>query len=957
MNAPNVILRALWVAWAACFTLNPLPVEAQSGGQTENAASSIVKVRVVSQHLPPREFAGALVHAGEFPEPMISQGNWRYVIANLPGISPQKVLSGAMQLMVVRNGTGEDAAPQASGYPARFVRMDTAGVWLIRYEDERSYTEDAGLKIARKPAANRGGRWLRLVSSFDALTAESLGTRTRDKASEYGRAKKDDILLWKPFRVDSGLLPESDEQGSIELPELKSDERPGGGLLLSQDGALTGFFTPNGNSKAAVVSAKEVNLTLKLPEASILRIVVPQGDAAIATVRVAAGDFPLQNLALVSSDDPGAANVTAKANGWYTPIPTGQNYLFYNQVKDDVYEVRLPLRRSQQSSESLVRVFQGRVRFDGLDTLHTRPAATQWTKKDGVLMPSPYEADAPLAKASAPPSAMARENEKAADKPASAVLPEKKLQVETPVRQMIAVNEGREVLLRLDGAPYWKRLSMSTHEWLPLPEMEASQCTLTGNLDAIFVLNRVTGELRRHRLNDMQMEASVTLPGSTHPLAPRIPHKPEPNAYFSIVAGNCTASGPLHVLHSNGSFSLKPKTLAPMEYEKARNAGPMSDPDRAFNAGEDYEATGDGHTVVSPLSLARTYHTDLGGLRTSYWGESGGDRENLGGSVSGGFTSEIESAYDAVFGKSRAVAGSSALPRQMSHVYTSVAPNSPIVFRILWPHSRSNPAGQPMVELRPLRDSEPFASFEAPEFTPMSAAQANTRKSRRHLMFDPYSMNILTLAPDERTIVLRNIARVLKPAKPVLLNWPDTCVERGGTFRFKPLVIGGKNVSAEISGHAGLVRKDTDGESLQAQVPHDAFASLMLMNVQVSGPGPPASTSYTVPLHVLGMAPPFVVNPEFNSENLDAEGLALTHLNPPPQVAVLPSFVHRSIQPISLVVGPVRGHLALVTTDGVDVLSLAEKKIVGRIPSSEGCYYFAGAGALFKWDSVRKNLS
>ena len=123
----------------------------------------------------------------------------------------------------------------------------------------------------------------------------------------------------------------------------------------------------------------------------------------------------------------------------------------------------------------------------------------------------------------------------------------KKFPVEAVVRDLKEMAGGREVLFQFDGAPYWKRFSLSRNEWLPLPPVKLENVYVTGNAAGLYVLDRGAGEVRKFAISDLRELASAKLPGEKD--------------YVAILAGSNSDRAPVHVLMQNGVMSLDPDSL------------------------------------------------------------------------------------------------------------------------------------------------------------------------------------------------------------------------------------------------------------------------------------------------------------------------------------------------------------------------------------------------------------
>src|SRR5207244_6174918 len=96
---------------------------------------------------------------------------------------------------------------------------------------------------------------------------------------------------------------------------------------------------------------------------------------------------------------------------------------------------------------------------------------------------------------------------------------------------------GSEVLMQLEGAPFWKRFSMEKKAWLPLPPVNLSTVDMAGNRSRLFILDRGAAEVRSYNLSDLSPVGSAKVDALG-------------NQFFCIRAGCNSDRAPIYV-HAN----------------------------------------------------------------------------------------------------------------------------------------------------------------------------------------------------------------------------------------------------------------------------------------------------------------------------------------------------------------------------------------------------------------------
>ena len=191
----------------------------------------------------------------------------------------------------------------------------------------------------------------------------------------------------------------------------------------------------------------------------------------------------------------------------------------------------------------------------------------------------------------------------------------------------------------------------------------------------------------------------------------------------------------------------------------------------------------------------------------------------------------------------------------------------------------------------------------------------------------------------------------------MISNWPDAFVNRGDEFRFKPRLISEGRISAELLGAKEPTPVTVDEKGISFRVAANELASLLLLNLTVSGKG--GNTVSSIPIYVGGAPLPFVwpdLNPGINPDDF-AAGFKSLLVSKNKRVALKSNF-YASHDRVLEILGPTNGILGLVTdVRRVDFLALDSRKIVGSIPSPENAKYYAGSDALFEYDTNTRSLT
>jgi len=302
----------------------------------------------------------------------------------------------------------------------------------------------------------------------------------------------------------------------------------------------------------------------------------------------------------------------------------------------------------------------------------------------------------------------------------------------------------------------------------------------------------------------------------------------------------------------------------------------------------------------------------------------------------------------------------SKLPAIVVHpAFIRLAENAPILFRFADKAPNGAPATSPRITCSSCFSLAPFANVETPELAGFSASGgAQTKDVFNWAAFDPYSFRLGTLAQDHKTWSVHTLVRPQTLDQPVLLNWPDTSIPRGGELQFKPLLLGATEFSAELYARPGRAAVDAGRGIVQTKFGNQELDSLELLNLKVPAKDG-AALSYPISLHIVGTQLPFAARPNADFKILNSIGNSFKLLDTPtsdflPLSAVTLSFKDQVLD----IQGPVSGCAAIISAaNRIDFLSLQTRKIVGSTVTPAGAFYYPGSGALIEYDPGKRTLT
>ena len=514
------------------------------------------------------------------------------------------------------------------------------------------------------------------------------------------------------------------------------------------------------------------------------------------------------------------------------------------------------------------------------------------------------------------------------------------LTLEARARDMMEIAGGRELLVQFESAPYWKRFSIERKDWLPLPPINPSVVDLTGDLSSIYALDRGAAVVRKYALEDLRLLAEVKLPTTN-------------TTYVGIRAGCNTRNGPVMVIATDQVIALSPDKLQRVDSSippDRRSLARTSDPASPQTIG----VSGDGHVVFGArvpegvqVFNGEYLRIEKRPLGIDYAPSAATVSSAFSFDGSGWLTSCINGS-----GKSEVTSPKPEQQRMTELHYTF--PNAPVGVILRFPKAATIPPTHAKAELYGLFSKEPFAVVDLPEFEKVERFNSYKRDTVQ-FTFDPHMMTLGVLLPDRKTWVLHDVKSVPNAA-PVLLNWPDPHIERGGEFRFAAKYSNQAEITATVTRGGARTPVAVSGNDLILKIAPDELASIALLEV-VARAGD-VETACKIPLHVRGPILPFVRGPEAPKVS-NLSGVTFKSVaEPGGTVKTLNSRFYLSNDPIKEAIGPIGGHLALVMEDGrVDFLSIATLKVARSIRTPKEAAHYGGADGLLSYVPATRVLT
>jgi len=882
---------------------------------TATQSNSTVRVQVVAGAIPPRIYAGAMLHRDEVATVPGLQGRNRCVLALLKGWTDEQLRNPLCKIFVVRNNPGIPGQTMATSFAGRLIAYDEqTGLAAIGYTDASNPNTGAGFHLEKD------------VTPSDPLPI----VRGSSGPFSAERPVNRDPGIRPAIRVEAGtFLPKSGAvQFPPEKPENENDDSP---VVLGANGKLIGFLSiEEGANMAKLVSTRDFKLDVKVPRLKLLGIGFGKeiGGQIPILIKTEPEDPKLAprkvSLATVVSPD---AKIDDQ-EGQSVPAPI-QSTNIIPLTSAASRELRETLAAPQIDGKEIQYVLQlgwsatpGGMNAD----VFSKPFAVKLANKGGSIVASV--------------TGLPNLTEVATSAQGTAT----EFAVETVIRDFHEIAGGRELLMQLDAAPFWKRFSLERNEWLPLPPLDLSNAYVTGNLSSLFILQRASGELRKYDLADLKQTAGTQLAAG------------EP--YIAVLTGCNTDHAPVHVLTTTyllafSAENLQSRTLvAPIkQLGPSRFAAALAD---------NFYITGDGLSLRPindrrPAIPSQHYTSDLAGAHNRFF-----DTELLwsygSAGVSGAYIKEGGSLMTTAATPDGAVLRIKSPAPRVGQFPSWLAPNSPTIFQFAAGVPGSIPVQNDRIVCSSYFDSAPFAEIEVPEWAGNSASLQEL-ENKRWVAFDPYALRLGVVSADRKKWVVHQMISAPGRTQPVLLNWPDTVLTRGSELRFKPLILGGETFSAELLGAQSTPPPKMAGGQLTLSIAPSELSSLEMLVVKV--PGKEGALSYSIPLHLLGQELEFAAAPSASAKGIAAMGAGFKSVATPKDAFhVMRSTLHVFNDPVREVIGPLGGHLVLVTTGGrLDFFSLESRKVTRTVPGPANMTYFSGAEALFEYNPTARTLT
>ncbi|MEZ0276712.1 MAG: hypothetical protein ACAH88_17520, partial [Roseimicrobium sp.] len=688
--------------------------------------------------MPPKEVTGALIHVDEFKDEGIKKAHGRFVLAKFKGFREEPQTGSALYettLFVLRNKFNTSGKAEARAYPARVIRRDAStGIMLVHYADEFPYEEDEGLKVERAGLPSENLIRVATAAEREEGPGESLSLTSRFVNDDESRQKGRKVRIWPKIQPEVGVVTTAATARKIAVfQSAKGNIVAEGSLVISKSGGLAGFVNDEGVGDISIHGLGSFDLGIKLPQLTPLRVTFnDRATSGTVEFQLSKGDLQIEGAAIRKTQ--GAASLLTQTKAlsekWYEPISGGRTGGLDPLKEDEKIALRISALSALKTGESSSMVLQGAIGFNGHPLMYTKPVHVDLKRGDrGIEMTTEGLPDP----ASAPPSA-----------PGLAALPSRQLVLEADAKDLIPVNEGKEVLIPLKGPPYWKRLSVNNPQWLALPEVNLAACKLAGNKDALFVLDRTAGTLRRYGLQDLKLEAETKLPPGSSPV--------------DVVAGSCTSTAPIHVLMPQGVLSLSPTDLRPTVISIGRRPDTQSTEAMKFSAENVHGASGDGFSLKAQGGAMLSYEGATTGMRSGFMGKLRWVHGMQCG-VSGAFYSPSTSYFAEVpeMPKEKPLPEHNTGPNRRL-IIRGLSSNAPVSFQWKLTDRSVVPPKPPLLACLALFEQTPLIEFEAPEFLASTFTTRDNEQDRleyRWASLDPYSLNLLTLGAEYRTLTLR----------------------------------------------------------------------------------------------------------------------------------------------------------------------------------------------------------
>ena len=827
------------------LTSNPTPIPAAPVvNATAEQTAAVLWVRVAVGGLPARDSIGALLHRDEIPDTSLTQGNERFVVVALNGWDEAQLRNATAQFIVYRNKLDRAGATVAMSFPAILVQFDAAiHVGILSYCDDFEYPADPGFHLQH--GSTQSDMTMLRASHGTWMSAPTPRRTAREQAFTVEAAS---------YPSEQPAHPPSNVSASDHTRVINPAQ-----LLLSKPDTLIGFVEyPQDNSILTRLDHFSVAISLPVPKLLKATFAATPEQARYQinlTLEPGASDTSIKHLRLHIRD--GSPSTLASlpppnTSGVFVPITEHAIELPRSSGMPDTWTADLPSPLAGQQQFYLLQLSWPMFPQAKTPELYGKPFLVKVERRPTGLYPEVV---------GWPAGADASSSERTSG---AHLVPAVEIPLEAAAQEVHLIAGGREALIHLSAAPFWKRFSFEKNAWLPLPGNLAN-VSVTGDLDALFILDRDTHEIRKFSMPGLELGSMRKLP---------------PDDYLTVLAGCNSSHAPLQIITATEVMSLDPETLQRRDAAWWTNEGQKSpavvtgEP-RVAGVRRSYFNSGDGLCVWRLGQYNQPYlyyNSDLCGLDFGYLGQSSNIGYGVPG-VTGGFYLENGLRSRDTPGGKADEAGRPAAP--WTTAPSALSENSPVIFRLLRPAPREMPPRPPRLGCFTFSGGLPFAEVDVPELAGLSNDESWPKD--RWAFLDPYSQQLATLSADRKTWIVRKLVLDEDRDQPMLLNWPDTTVARGQAFRFQPRLVGGTKFKAELLGQAGRPAVDEQAGTVEFPISPNEFDAVELLNLTVPGKDA-AQVSYPIIVHVAGPPLPFVTPPLGSVEGLNQRGTGLASL-------------------------------------------------------------------------------
>lgn len=873
--------------------------------------ATVVCVRVSIASTLQSDHAGVILRPDSFDPPIPSDSTKRLIATIFANHDEQALRDKNCLIQILRNKNDSQGTKYSTLLKGSLVHFDAAThLAVVQCSEDFPYRLDSGLL----PGTSTDALHL-LQTSCTGQDSSAPGMppnayRNRTFSRQFPVVLPPMTVSLQPTKLNGEIL-EPAKISATDSDSLSS------AAVLASDGKLAGFAirtqvngwefhsfsTPKVGIQGARYLPKSVEFTNKGPGYFNVTLRGELQDPLSEFGRCVVAVQKLPSPKLVPVSDPASEVDPIDA------YKTTQEYL----KKDGTMTFPLDLPDASEPVNHLVQVqlltYEGQILFHAAPFLVTAKARGAGLYLDTVGISN---------------------NTKTTGSPDDNQAPGKELTTESQILYGLPICEGREILFRLEQSPFWKRLSVERGEWLPLPQEELSSARLTGNKDAIFVLQPASREISRYDSKTLELEVSAKLP--------------EGIAFQDVAVGCLSTSAPVAVIGDKGVIACDPSDLAASYYSTLAGPG-----DLKIHENSHLLASGDGRALggfdndkLRPdRKFGFKYQSVLMGFGKYLPGTN--QREMT---VTPSFTWDGYHSIGLAEKAAKLIA-----PDSTGRGRFGVIANSPIYFWI----SHANASMPPQCTLYSYLSGEPWVTFPVPEMADLPLVQWGTLSKR--VWFDPYSMSLAVWHHD-RTITTRTIPKPPVPKTPVLLNFPDTFVPRAGTFKFTPLLLGDPGSKITVSSVQPGFRLGPNGE-MEWHVPASILPNEVSFDIKLSSGSKVSEAEFTCSLQMGGIKPVAAVTPTVDAQTaanaIDQIGHGIKSSVP---MVPLYSRYYLSERPIKHVLPGLNDYLGLLLEDKTLALfSLKERKIVGSRQLGDTISAFMAGDTVLIYDTVNRSLT